>query len=188
MAPVSTSVLGSAILTHEAQNGEVQRSEPDKSIERAAKNLAKGDVLTRMFFLGRDELYETVKPYSIRYDVKVCIPQDNIRRVEHPVTVKDLRNSAEENDFGISGFMIRPIKSSMTYEDYNDEEKIRRIHIPEILAEVQNAFSADDIHALEYVVRRRHPTWPIATGDSYDFEQPASRAHIGLFYDNIYNR
>ena len=62
------------------------------------------------------------------------------------------------------------------------------MHIPEVLAEVQNAFSADDIHALKYVVRRRHPTWPIATGDSYDFEQTASRAHIGLFYNNIYNR
>jgi len=30
-------------------------------------------------------------------------------------------------------------------------------------------------------VRRRHPAWPIATGESYNFQQPALRAHIGDF-------
>lgn len=144
-----------------------------------------GDVQTKMFFLGRDELYETVKPYTIRYDIKVCIPQDNIRRVECPVKVRDLRHIKDPPPFSTSGFQVLPIESQMSYEDYDDEERIRTIHLPEVLAAVKDAFNADDVHALEHVIRRRHPTWPIATGEQYDYEQPASRAHLDFTYNAV---
>lgn len=139
------------------------------------------DITTQLFFLDRDELYETVKPYVIRYDVKTCIPPENIKRLLHPVTIKDLRQFKEKLEFIHCGFEVLSIASSMSYEDYEDEDKIQSIHVPEILDRVKENFSADDVHALEHVIRRRHPKWPIATGDSYDYEQPASRAHLGEY-------
>ena len=56
------------------------------------------------------------------------------------------------------GFQVIPVKSLMSYEDYEDEEKIRTIHVPDTLDRVKENLGADDVHALEHVVRRRHPT------------------------------
>lgn len=150
------------------------------------ENLNHGDcessednIATHIYFLDRDELYDTVKPYVIRYEMKTDIPPDNIKRLLRPVTVRDLRTFPEKLLFADCGFQVLTLASSMSYGDYEDEEKIKTVHVPEILDRVKEKFSADDVHALEHVIRRRHPTWPIATGESYNYEQPASRAHLG---------
>ncbi|KAI9685647.1 MAG: hypothetical protein M1820_010756 [Bogoriella megaspora] len=177
------------------QQGTITDDTKDRDADRDQTNAAstsednsvpgKGDVTTQMFFLDRDELYDTVKPYVIRYDVKTAVPPENIKRLSCSVTVRDLRQYKEELQFADCGFKVLSLPSSMTYEDYEDEEKIRRHHVPEILNQVKESFSADDAHVLEHVVRRRHPTWPIATGDSYEHEQPASRAHLDFTYEAV---
>ena len=128
-----------------------------------------GDIATHIFFLERDELYNTVKPYVIRYDIKTRVPPENIKRLLCLVTIKDLRVFAEQTLFAQCGFQVLSLASPMSYEDYGNEEKIRTIHVPEILDIVKLNFSADDVHTLEHVVRRRHPTWPVATGESYEY-------------------
>ncbi|KAL8903056.1 MAG: hypothetical protein Q9207_004188 [Kuettlingeria erythrocarpa] len=146
---------------------------------------SQSDVVTQIFFLDRDELYDTVKPYVIRYDVKTCVPSENIKRSLCPLTVKDLRHVKEQLSFADCGFQVLPLNSSLEYNDFEDEEMIRTVHVPEILGRVRETFRASDVHALEHVVRRRHPTWPVATGESYDHEQPASRAHLDFSYDAV---
>ncbi|KAK0511024.1 hypothetical protein JMJ35_006576 [Cladonia borealis] len=172
--------------TNLGQNGHRNEKEPSNHRSNICETAPDGgDVATHMFFLERDELYDTVKPYVIRYDVKTSVPSENIKRLLCPVTVRDLRVLAEEAPFAQSGFQVLSLASQMSYEDYGDEEKIRTIHVPEVLDIVKANFSADDVHALEHVVRRRHPTWPIATGENYDYEQPASRAHLDFTYDAV---
>ncbi|KAL8747067.1 MAG: hypothetical protein Q9190_001006 [Brigantiaea leucoxantha] len=143
------------------------------------------DVETNMFFLDRDELYNTVKPYVIRYDVQTRVPRDNIKRLIRPVKVKDLRGLRSKPSFNECGFQVLPLMTSVAYDDFENEEKIRTIHVPEILGAVKENFAADDVHALEHVIRRRHPSWPVATGESYDHEQPTSRAHLGWFEEEM---
>jgi hypothetical protein len=69
--------------------------------------------------------------------------------------------------------------NSMAYEDYDDRAKLEGVHADEVLGCVKKALGADRVDLIDYVVRRRHPEWPIATGETYAFQQPASRAHIG---------
>lgn len=47
---------------------------------------------------------------------------------------------------------------------------------------MKNALGATSAELIDYVVRRRHATWPIATGNPYEYQQPASRAHIDHTY------
>lgn len=41
----------------------------------------------------------------------------------------------------------------MTYKDYLDKEKIKAIHVLEILKKVKETFTVDNVYALEHIVR-----------------------------------
>ena len=141
-----------------------------------------GDMIEgRMHFLARDPKYQHEKPYTLRYApaVEDGIPQTNIERVEHPLQFQDMRNRSDLT-YSECGFTVARLgNDSMAYQDYGDTVKIEEVHASEVLACVQEALGAQQVQLIDYVVRRRHPQWPIATGDMYQYQQPASRAHIG---------
>ncbi|OHE93063.1 hypothetical protein CORC01_11620 [Colletotrichum orchidophilum] len=136
-----------------------------------------------MYFLARDPKYEHEKPYTLRYVPSPLdgIPQSNIDRVQHEVKVHDLR--LRSLDYDECGFTVANCPSALQYDDYADTDKIEKIHALEVIGAVRLALAATSVDLLDYVVRRRHPSWPIATGGSYAFNQPASRAHIDHTYE-----
>jgi len=82
------------------------------------------------------------------------------------------------------GFMVAKLRrGGMSYEDYADAESIEGPHAEQVLEAVKGALGASSAELIDYVVRRRHPTWPISTGGTYEFQQPASRAHIDHSYE-----
>jgi hypothetical protein len=138
----------------------------------------------KMHFLTRDQKYDHEKPYTLRYRPDGNIPQTNIDRVEHSLGFRDMRGrTGPQGDlrYDECGFAVTTLANggAMAYEDFANRDKIEGIHTEEVLAAVRKALNADDAELIDYVVRRRHPEWPIATGEVYDFQQPASRAHIG---------
>ncbi|KAK2732803.1 hypothetical protein CKAH01_08624 [Colletotrichum kahawae] len=141
-------------------------------------------VTGRMHFLARDPKYLREKPYTLRYAPapEDGFPQSNIDRVQHQLTFHDLRLHSEL-EYGRAGFMVSECLSLMQYEDYADNKKIETIHAGEVTKAVRQALRAASVDLLDYVVRRRHPTWPIATGETYAFNQPASGAHIDHTYE-----
>jgi hypothetical protein len=135
----------------------------------------------RMHFLSRDPKYTHEKPYTLRYTPAPDdgVPQTNIERVEHPLRFHDIRTRPDLR-YDQCGFTVAKLENDgMRYEDYADSEKIEGLHTTQVLETVKKALRASSAELIDYVVRRRHPTWPIATGDTYQYQQPASRAHIG---------
>ena len=98
------------------------------------KLYSEDEVATHIFFLDRDELYETVKPYVIQYDVNTCVPSENLNRSLCSVNVKNFRRMTGKLQFAECGFQLIPLK------DYENEEKIRTIHVPDTLDRVKEKF------------------------------------------------
>ncbi|KAH8820809.1 methyltransferase [Xylogone sp. PMI_703] len=140
------------------------------------------EVEANVYFLNRDPKYEEVKPYTLRYTPEDGFPQTNVKRTLHGLQFHNMR--LEKNlQYEKCGFKVANLESQMTYEDYNDNEKIETIHQREVEACVREALNASSADVLDYVVRRRHESWPIATGNTYSSQQPASAAHIDHTYD-----
>ncbi|KAI3542154.1 hypothetical protein CMEL01_08320 [Colletotrichum melonis] len=137
----------------------------------------------QLHFLARNPKYEYEKPYTLRYipSPKDGLSQSNIDRVQHEVKFNDLR--LRSLDYSECGFTVTDCSSTLQYDDYADTDKIEKTHAPEVMVAVRLALGATSVDLLDYVVRRRDPNWPIATGSLYAFNQPASRAHIDHTYE-----
>lgn len=139
-------------------------------------------VVAKINFLVRAALYETVKPYTLRYKPEDGFPQTNVQRELCEVTIHDLREKrglSYEKD----GFIVAKLDSIMRYEDYENDAKIEGMHWREVRECVRKNLEASSVEVLDYVVRRRDPEWPIAKGGTYESQQPASAAHIGMCRD-----
>ncbi|KXH46761.1 hypothetical protein CSIM01_06826 [Colletotrichum simmondsii] len=137
----------------------------------------------QLHFLARNPKYEHEKPYTLRYipSPEDGLSQSNIDRVQHKVKFHDLR--LWSSDYSECGFTVADCASTLQYDDYADTDKIEKAHAPEVMVAVRLALGATSVDLLDYVVRRRDPNWPIATGSLYAFNQPASRAHIDHTYE-----
>ncbi|CAK7234179.1 hypothetical protein SEUCBS140593_008853 [Sporothrix eucalyptigena] len=161
----------------------------DKETNKVSDNGAA--VLGRMHFLTRDPKYEHEKPYTLRYTPtpESGIPQTNIARVEHPVVFHDFRGRTDlvydECGFGFATLADNKGKDGsepFSYDDYAHSDRIENAHAPRVLQAIRAALGAASAELIDYVVRRRHESWPVSTGQPYAFQQPASRAHIDHTY------
>lgn len=119
--------------------------------------LEHGDVSSKIFFIDRNEIYDTQKPYSLRYEAGGEIQHTNVVHHEHETKVCNMRNHLDSLSFGESGFRVLQLKSQMEYNDYADTEKIDSIHTPEIETELIRTFQASEVHVFDSVVRKEIP-------------------------------
>lgn len=115
------------------------------------------ETVVSLYFLARDPKYDTYKPYTVRFDPEGKFPYTNIENVKYDVALLNLRPILELSSNGIAwerqGFQVIKIPARMTYEDFNNDEVIRGLHIPQILTVLQNEFRTAQIHVLDYRVR-----------------------------------
>jgi len=73
----------------------------------------------------------------------------------------------------------------MRYEDFEDEGQGGKVEAYSkfVGEKVRKRLGAREAEVVDFVIRRRDPSWPIATGGTYQSQQPASAAHI----DHTYN-
>lgn len=110
------------------------------------------DTEATMYFLPRDELYKTEKPYTCRYDTEGAFPPTNIRAQNNVVKVLNMRPRLKTLQYEDTGFKLVHLDSEMKYEDYEDRDKIKAIHIPEVEKLLKNETGASHIYALDHVV------------------------------------
>ncbi len=93
---------------------------------------ASQDIHATMYFLRRDDIYRKVKSYNLEY-ASEDIPISNLKthKVEN-LFIKDLRGIEHEFTFNENGFAVLDLQSSMSYEDFNDPDKIERIYCREL--------------------------------------------------------
>ena len=107
-----------------------------------------------MYFLARNPLFETEKPYTMKYPPRTKIPQTNVQRVVEKITVNDMRcfDSIAGPTFNTHGFEKLKFESSMSYEDFENRDKVDSTHAAEISEAVRQRFGATHVHAIDTIV------------------------------------
>lgn len=116
------------------------------------------DISASIYFLARIPLYDTVKPFDLSYDPGNGFPSSNFQGELHPVAIRDMRlyNLLYEK----CGFTFCSLNSVMKYEDYDDENIIKRVHFPEVQACVKEMLRASSVQIFSLSVSwscRRFP-------------------------------
>ncbi|KAI1425309.1 hypothetical protein F5Y12DRAFT_784740 [Xylaria sp. FL1777] len=132
-----------------------------------------------MYYLDRADLYDTEKPYTMRYQPDENIPQTNFVKVKCPIRVKSMRDSSD-GPFKLDecGFQLIQLQSQLSYEEFWDNEKVQSTYVQEVKNALKAELGAKYVFVLDYAVRKRHPSFPVSTGDEYEYDQPTSMAHI----------
>jgi hypothetical protein len=102
-------------------------------------------------FLARDKLFEIEKPYSLRFPPDGDLPQSNIKREKFRVVVNDLRKG-EPPALEQNGFQIMNMESAMRYSDFDDEERIKSLYLPEVEAALLKELGARRVHVMDFAV------------------------------------
>lgn len=111
-----------------------------------------GDVEAGIHYLSRDPIYDTIKPYTMRYQPSDDLPMSNITRKMENTKVYNMRHCLETLRYETCGFQLVTMESQMTYEDFWDFKKIDQIHRPEIERCVKATMKASDVRLLDYGV------------------------------------
>ena len=110
-------------------------------------------VKTSMYFLQPQQLYATEKPYSLRFMPPEGFPRSNIAlEKQEDVEIRDIRTKVDELSFSKHGFKIMPVHSTMTYDDYDDEEMIVGTYLREIADLLRDELGAKHCHIFEHTV------------------------------------
>lgn len=113
-----------------------------------------GRVTTTMHFMQRDNLFEEVKPYSLRYDPPNDLPRTNIKlQREDQVHIDDVRGYEQDFHFDDFGFAFIPLHTTLSYDDFRDTNKITQVYLREVAKAVQEFLHADYVQIFEHTVK-----------------------------------
>lgn len=121
---------------------------------------------------------EDEKPYHMMYGDTGTIPRTNITREWIKTCFQDVRGLRRAIEYQHSGIAIRRLQSTMTYADFDRDEKIRAIYFKELQQHLKAFLNASEVKFFRYGIRKRHATFPVSTGTEYDFAQPTTIAHV----------
>jgi hypothetical protein len=153
-------------------------------------------VSTTVNFLAADELYQHEKPYILKFDPPLDFPRTNHKIEKRDLCIKDIRG--QEQDFSLpkNGFALMPLNTKLSYDDFDDDTKVTTVHFKEVAEGLQKLLGAFRVQIFEHLVsnskasgissvlkcvkiRKRHVSFPMATGEQYSYNQPTTAAHIG---------
>ena len=140
------------------------------------------DLVIELVFLEHDSRHRTEKPYKLQYDPGDEIPRWNCQNEPHNgIRIEDMRG--REHDFSISthGFQVMKLSSQLPAVDFYDDAKVKTVYYDELKTLLKASFRADGVEILEHGIRKRHPQFPVSTGEDYDHLQPTSVVHIGEY-------
>ena len=103
-------------------------------------------------FLARDARFDDEKPYSMRYPPETDIPQSNFIQDKQQVRLRDMRQYMDKLSFDDCGFQVMDLQSSMSYQDFKDENKVKTVYREEIAANLKSLLGATHVLVLDHVV------------------------------------
>lgn len=140
-----------------------------------------------VYYCTRHPLYSSVKPYLIDYEDSSDFPRTNIIPEAHSISITDIRGTESTFSFEENGFAVLQMQSAMTYEDFENSEKIRAIYCAEVASCLLQYFGASEVHVFDFAVRRRHPSYPFKVIDKLPALQPATQVHVDSSYENLHS-
>jgi hypothetical protein len=112
------------------------------------------DLKATAYFLARDDLYRTVKPYYLEY-LSDIVPRSNLKTHKiDDLLIRDLRGREHEFTFEENGFTILEMHSSMSYEDFDDKDKVENIYCEELGATLLEYTGATSVQIFDTTVSK----------------------------------
>jgi len=112
-------------------------------------------IVSSMYFLDHDPLYDTEKLYELKYDPPGDLPRTNMKLSKwDDVQLHDIRGHENSVTFQSHGFCLLQLASQMTQKDFDNREKVETVYLQEVGHTLQNALSARRVQVFDYQVRR----------------------------------
>jgi len=146
---------------------------------------AKSDfIVATVRYVKRDEKRDpSEKPYILHYAAPKGFPQNNFTiEPVHNIKIHDLRTAdISYEDHGITFASIN--SNNMHPQDFDDDDWIERVYLPELHRSVCKALGAQDITIFDWMLRKRSKSFPKRENEeeNVDDHQPSLSAHIGRF-------
>ena len=118
-------------------------------------------VFAHIGFLERDAMHEHEEPYAFRYKAEVPVPLTNMRTEFRPLRLCDLRGQEASASLDTCGFSILRLRSSMRYEQFENEKDIQNIYLRDLKLQLLDEYMADRADIVRVRVGLR-----IAPGDA----------------------
>ena len=112
------------------------------------------DVESELCFLERDDLYQTEKPYCLRFDPLDDISRHNLKLDCKPLHIADARSL--NTDIEKNGFTLTTIQTTLTHDDFADAKKIESTYALEVQNHLKKMFGARHARVIDYNVREFH--------------------------------
>jgi hypothetical protein len=111
------------------------------------------DLEASIYFLENNEIYRTEKPYHLQYPIS-GVERSNLRtqKNEH-IPIRDLRGREDEISFENNGIAILEMETSMTYEEFNDKEKLKNVYCEEVGNALLQYTGAKEVQIYDFDVR-----------------------------------
>jgi hypothetical protein len=135
-------------------------------------------VSTLRYARADSEALLTEKAYILNYSTPPEIPRSNFLIDFFPgIQIHNLRTA--NLSFRNNGLTMAKIPTCMPAEDFEDEEKVEKVYLPEVHTCISQNLSAEEVYIFDYMIRKREPAFPFQSKTKDSAPQPALSAHIG---------
>jgi hypothetical protein len=107
-----------------------------------------------LYYLDKNELYETTKPYNILYYLKEDFPRHNLHNLRCITLVKNMRAHVPPVSLDTVGFELYRLNTKMESSDFYDDAKVEHIYCRELENYVLKALGAKNVRALDFQVSK----------------------------------
>lgn len=105
-------------------------------------------------FLAKSPVYEKVKPYSLHHSYDTTLPRNNILVDDvSGIDVHDLRKERESLSFEENGITVLEMHSSLTYGDFDDDQKVQKIYCKEVADALLTYMGGSSVQVFDSRVR-----------------------------------
>lgn len=145
--------------------------------------MAADHVIATVRYVKRDDKRDlSEKPYILHYEAPKDFPQNNFTiEPVHNLKIRNLRTAdIGYEEHGITFASID--SSSMLPQDFDNDDWIESVYLPELHRAVCKALGAQDLTIFDWMVRKRSQSFPKREEgeDNVDAHQPSLSAHIGM--------
>ena len=105
-----------------------------------------------MNFLAHDSLYDEEKPYLLKFDPPSGFPQSNYNIDTKQQLIQDIRGREKHFSITKNGFAIMSLHTELSYEDFDDDKKLREVYFPEVADALRKLLGAFRVQIFEHLV------------------------------------
>ncbi|CAN9414365.1 unnamed protein product [Alternaria alternata] len=133
------------------------------------------DTFGEIKFVRRNSWPENEKPYILTY-----LPTDNFPLSNFDfgdvqnVPIKDMRPIKDELSLDGEGFVVADFASTLTYDEFFEEEKLRAVFADELRKFWKDRYGVKAVYIHECVIRKR------GSSPGKGYGQPVQEAHTGM--------